>query len=216
MASSSPSPHAPPILPISSTTTDSAASAAGASPAALRFFASRLTSLLRRSLSHSRPWQELLDRTAFSRPDSLSLALSRIRSNVSYFRTNYAILLTLTLAISLLSHPFSLFVILSLLGLWCSLYLFRPSDPPLVLLGRQFSERETLAGLVLVSVLTVFLTSVMSLLVSAAIVGAGIVCVHGAFRVPEDLFLDEQEPAGPGAGLLSFLGGASAGSAVRV
>ncbi|KAJ6823272.1 prenylated Rab receptor 2 isoform X1 [Iris pallida] len=206
MASSSPSPHAPPILPISSTTTDSAASAAGASPAALRFFASRLTSLLRRSLSHSRPWQELLDRTAFSRPDSLSLALSPPLQRL---------LLPHQLRNPPNPNPSHLPPIPPLLPLrhplpprpLVLLYLFRPSDPPLVLLGRQFSERETLAGLVLVSVLTVFLTSVMSLLVSAAIVGAGIVCVHGAFRVPEDLFLDEQEPAGPGAGLLSFLGG---------
>ncbi|CAI0377995.1 unnamed protein product [Linum tenue] len=42
--------------------------------------------------------------------------------------------------------------------------------------------------------------------------GVAIVCVHGAFRVPEDLFLDEpQEPAN--VGLLSFLGGAASSAA---
>ncbi|GAB4857300.1 hypothetical protein Ancab_015208 [Ancistrocladus abbreviatus] len=42
-------------------------------------------------------------------------------------------------------------------------------------------------------------------------VGLAIVCAHGAFRVPEDLFLDEQEPAA--TGFLSFLGGAARNAA---
>ncbi|XP_020259430.1 PRA1 family protein B2-like [Asparagus officinalis] len=106
--------------------------------------------------------------------DSLTAALSRVKSNLSYFRTNYAILLSLTLAFSLLSHPFSLLLILSLLSAWCSLYLFRPSDPPLVLFGRQFSERETLGGLVLLSVIVFFMTSVGSLLILAVMIGSGV------------------------------------------
>lgn len=42
-------------------------------------------------------------------------------------------------------------------------------------------------------------------------VGFGLVCAHGAFRAPEDLFLDEQEPAN--TGFLSFLGGAASNAA---
>jgi len=34
---------------------------------------------------------------------------------------------------------------------------------------------------------------------------------HGAFRVPDDLFLDDQEPAN--AGFLSFLGGDASSAA---
>lgn len=56
-----------------------------------------------------------------------------------------------------------------------------------------------------------FLTSVGSLLISALLIGLGIVCTHGAFRVPEDLFLDDQEPAN--VGFLSFLGGAASSAA---
>ncbi|KAF8406563.1 hypothetical protein HHK36_008651 [Tetracentron sinense] len=37
-------------------------------------------------------------------------------------------------------------------------------------------------------------TSVGSLLISTLMIGFAIVCAHGAFRVPEDLFLDDQEP----------------------
>uniref|UniRef100_A0A803NUP9 Uncharacterized protein n=1 Tax=Cannabis sativa TaxID=3483 RepID=A0A803NUP9_CANSA len=38
--------------------------------------------------------------------------------------------------------------------------------------------------------------SVVSLLVSAVIIGVTIVCAHGAFRDPEDLFVDDQELMG--------------------
>jgi len=68
-----------------------------------------------------------------------------------------------------------------------------------------------LIGLSLLTVVVVFLTTVGSLLISALMVGFAIVCAHGAFKVPEDLFLDDQEPAN--SGLLSFLGGAASSAA---
>lgn len=202
-------------LPTSSNPQPPPSSAASSTVASLRAFLSHLSSSARRALSGRRPWPELLDRSAFSRPQSLSDATSRIRRNASYFRVNYLVLLSLVLALSLLSHPFSLLTLLSLLAAWLFLYAFRPSDQPLVLLGRTFSDRETLAILSLLTVVVVFLTSVGSLLISASMVGLAIVAAHGAFRDPEDLFMDEQESAG--SGLFSFIGGAaSAASASRV
>ncbi|KAG2326298.1 hypothetical protein Bca4012_035276 [Brassica carinata] len=175
---------------------------------AFRTFLSRLSSSLRDGLSQRRPWLELLDRSSFARPDSLSDSISRIRKNLAYFKVNYAAIVSLVLAFSLLSHPFSLLVLLSLLAAWMFLYLFRSSDQPLVLFGRTFSDRETLLGLVVTTVVVVFMTSVGSLLTSALTVGVAVVCLHGAFRVPDDLFLDEQETAN--AGLLSFIGNSAA------
>lgn len=64
------------------------------------------------------------------------------------------------------------------------------------------------------TVFVVFLTSVGSLLISALMVGLAITCAHGAFRVPEDLFLDDQEVTS--SGFLSFLGGAAASAAPAV
>ncbi|KAG6475459.1 PRA1 family protein B3-like [Zingiber officinale] len=211
MPSSAPSP--PLSVPLS--TPVSAGSAPVAIPA-LRLFLSRLNDSINRSLSDRRPWSELADRSAFSRPESFSDATSRLRKNLAYFRVNYAAVVASVLAVSLVTNPFSFLVLLTLLVAWCLLYLFRPSDPPLVLFGRTFTDRETLGGLVLLSALVVFLTSVGSIIVSALVAGAGIVAAHGAFRVPEDLFLDEQD-LGNAAGLLSFLGGAaSAAVPVRI
>jgi len=196
----------PPPLPISNP--DS--TAAAATPA-LRAFLTRLSSSLRHLSSQRRPWYEVLDRSSLSRPSSLSEAASRIRKNSSYFRVNYLTLIALVLSLSLLTHPLSLILLLSLLAAWLFLYLFRPSDTPLILFGRTFSDREILGGLVVSTVVVVFLTSVGSVLISALLVGIGIVCAHGAFRVPEDLFLDDQEVAN--TGFMSFLGGAASSAA---
>ncbi|KAI4306895.1 hypothetical protein L6164_030135 [Bauhinia variegata] len=205
----------PATLPISNPQSNSGVPGSQSQPPintpAFRSFISRISSSLRHSFSQRRPWSELIDRTSMSRPESLAEAYSRIRKNFSYFRVNYITLLALVLAISLISHPFSLLVLLGLLASWAFLYLFRPSDQPLILFGRNFSDRETLGILVVLTVFVVFLTSVGSLLISALMVGLAMVCAHGAFRIPEDLFLDDQEPTN--TGFLSFLGGAASSAA---
>ncbi|GMY08319.1 PRA1 family protein B3-like [Fagus crenata] len=203
----------PPTLPISNqqSNTTTQTQPPIATPA-FRAFISRASSSIRHGFSQRRPWSELIDRNSMARPDSLSEAYSRIRKNLGYFRVNYLTFVALVLAFSLLSHPFSLLVLLSLLAAWTFLYLFRPSDQPLVLLGRTFSDRETLLALSLLTVIVVFLTTVGSLLISALMIGCAIVSAHGAFRVPEDLFLDDHpEPAN--SGFLSFLGGAASSAA---
>ncbi|KAF9661864.1 hypothetical protein SADUNF_Sadunf19G0113000 [Salix dunnii] len=202
-----------PISTTETTTTSSSSTTTALTLTSLRTFLTRLFSSLRTTLSHRRPWLELVDRTAFSRPLSLSDATTRVRKNYSYFKVNYLTILAIVLAFSLLSHPFSLLTLLSLVAAWLGLYAFRPSDQPLVVLGRTMSNREVLAILVTVTVIVVFLTSVGSLIITAVLVGVGIVCVHGAFRDPEDLFMDDQEIAGS-TGLFSFIGGQSAGSNV--
>ncbi|OMO84973.1 Prenylated rab acceptor PRA1 [Corchorus capsularis] len=200
---------APPVLPIS--TAQSAESQPPVATPAVRAFIAHLNESVRNTLSQRRPWAELVDRSAFSKPESFSEAALRVRKNYSYFKVNYLAVIGLILAFSLLSHPFSLLLLLGLCCSWIFLYLFRPADQPLVIFGRTFSDRETLGILILFSVFVIFLTTVGSLLISALMVGFGLVCAHGAFRAPEDLFLDEQEPAA--TGFLSFLGGAASNAA---
>ncbi|CAN1266444.1 PRA1 family protein B4 [Linum perenne] len=205
----------PSSIPLSSQDSGAAPAASTLQPsAAVRSFIGRLYSSINQSLSNRRPWTELIDRSAFSRPESLSDATTRIRKNYSYFRVNYTTLLAIVLAVSLISHPFSLITLVSLLAAWLFLYSFRPSDQPLVVMGRTFSDRETLGILMLVTVVVIFLTSVGSLLISATMVGVGVVCVHGAFRDPEDLFMDDQE--GSGAGLFSFIGGSATNAGAQM
>ncbi|XP_010543179.1 PREDICTED: PRA1 family protein B5 [Tarenaya hassleriana] len=197
-----------PVLPIytgaTASTRPPAVSTTESQPQSTLAVVSRVAESIRSGLSRRRPWTELVDRSAFARPESLSDAANRFRKNYSYFRVNYACVVALTVAFSLFNHPFSLFVLLFIVASWMFLYLFRPSDQPLVLFGRTFSERETLGGLILTSIFLIFLTSVGSVLISAVMVGVAAVCVHGAFRVTDDLFLEEQDPAA--MGFLSLLG----------
>ncbi|XP_024012839.1 PRA1 family protein B1 [Eutrema salsugineum] len=202
----------PPTLPVSNQ--QAVQSQPPINTPAFRTFFSRLSTSIRDGLSQRRPWTELVDRSSMARPESLTDALSRIRKNLAYFKVNYVAIVSLVLAFSLFSHPLSLLVLVGLLGGWMFLYLFRPSDQPLVVFGRTFSDRETLLALVLSTIVVVFMTSVGSLLTSALMIGVAIVCLHGAFVVPDDLFMDDQEPAN--AGLLSFLGGSATSAASAV
>ncbi|CAN6325583.1 unnamed protein product [Urochloa humidicola] len=210
----------PPLLPTTvvpaatptPTPVSSADVVADANPAAARAFLSRLLESAKRALSGARPWSELVDRSALSRPDTVAEATSRLRKNLAYFRVNYAAVVALSLAAALLAHPFSLAALLALLAAWCLLYILRPADaPPLAAFGRTFSDREVLGGLIASSAFVVFLTSVGSLIFSALALGAAVVCAHGAFRVPEDLFLDEPAEQAAGNPLLSFIAGATGG-----
>lgn len=211
---------APPILPvtnpqppITTASTTTTAAAAATPNTAFRAFVTRLHDQIKDGFSQRRPWAELVDRSAFAKPDSISDATTRLRKNYSYFRVNYLAVIAAVLAFSLLSHPFSLITLAALFAAWGFLYLFKPSDQPLFLFGREFSDKETLGLLVVFSVFVIFLTSVGSVIMSALVVGLAIVAVHGAFRVPEDLFLDDQDSAGASNSLLTFLGATSTNAA---
>ncbi|KAL2479396.1 PRA1 family protein B4 [Abeliophyllum distichum] len=216
----------PAILPISDsaapTTTVASPAAtdtqqAPSSVFAFSAFYSKISDTVRVGLANRRPWPEVLDRTSFSKPESLSDATLRFRKNYNYFRINYLTVITAVLAISLVTNPFSLILLSALLAAWLFLYIFRQSsDPPLIIFGRQFSDFETLLFLIFSTVVVIFLTSVGSVLVSALTVGVAIVFLHGAFRVPEDLFLDEQESQGGVSGFLSLLTGGPASNAAAV
>ncbi|NP_001351774.1 PRA1 family protein B4-like [Cicer arietinum] len=204
---------APPVLPVANvppppTTTGSTVSGSGsdapANSPAVRVLINNLSESLRHGLAQRRPWAELADRSAFTKPESFSEATLRVRKNFSYFRINYYAIVAVILAVSLLTNPFSLILLIGLFASWTFLYLFRPSDRPLVILGRTFTDFETLALLSGTTVFVVFLTSVGSVLVSALMLGVAVVCLHGAFRAPEDLFLDEQDSSQT-TGFLSFL-----------
>ncbi|KAL0426200.1 UNVERIFIED_CONTAM: PRA1 family protein B4 [Sesamum latifolium] len=181
-------PRHPPITnqPAPTISADTHQLPSSSSSSALRSFFSGISETVRSGLANRRPWPELLDRSAFSKPESLSEATLRIRKNYNYFRINYLAVISAVLAVSLLTNPFSLILLAALLASWLFLYLFRQSsDPPLTVFGRQFSDRETLLFLIVSTIVVIFLTSVGSILVSAFMVGIGIVCLHGALRTPK-------------------------------
>eukprot|EP00897_Mesotaenium_endlicherianum_P003123 jgi/Mesen1/2839/ME000174S02088 len=171
------------------------------SAAAARAFFGRLQDNVKLSLAQQRPWQEMVDRGSFARPDSLAEATNRIKKNLAYFRVNYGIILAGVVVLSMLWNPISIFWLAVLAGIWTYLFLIRTE--PVIVYGRALSEREKFVLLLALTVVITFgLTNVGSILMSGIIIGAAAISVHGACRVPDDLFLDDQDAGG----FLSFLG----------
>ncbi|XP_021720963.1 PRA1 family protein B3-like [Chenopodium quinoa] len=177
-----------------------------------RTFISRIGNSTYHAYSRQRQLSELFEYAACSRPHSISDATTRIRKNVSYFGINYLTLLGGVLAFFLLSHPLSLITLLLLLSAWIFFYFFKPSEQPLIIFGRTLSNSEILAILVSTTIVVMFFTSVASLLIYATLISGAIVCLHGAFRDPADLFLDEQD-GGSSSSFFSIANAASITSA---
>lgn len=97
---------------------------------------------------------EVFDFSAFSKPPNMADLTSRLRKNVSYFRTNYAILAVGTTALVMLMNPWSLIVLALLAAVWGYMYIIKTT--PLVLGGREFGEREKFLLLSGVSIFTIF------------------------------------------------------------
>eukprot|EP00245_Coleochaete_scutata_P007554 TRINITY_DN23002_c0_g1_i1.p1 TRINITY_DN23002_c0_g1~~TRINITY_DN23002_c0_g1_i1.p1 ORF type:complete len:204 (-),score=33.57 TRINITY_DN23002_c0_g1_i1:624-1235(-) len=185
----------------------------GGGPAAARVFFSKAVESVKASMSQKKPWSEMVDRSSFSRPESLAEASSRLRKNLGYFRVNYAIILAGFIALFMLWNPAALGWLIALGVLWGYLFMIRVE--PLVISGRTISEREKFLGMCAISLMVVFgLTSIGSVLMSGILIGAALICAHASVRVPDDLFLDDQEASG---GFLSFLGtGAPKGPGVQL
>lgn len=193
----------PPTIPVSQ-------QGAGITPTpAARVLLQKGQEAFRLALALKRPWPEMVDRSLLAKPESFSEATVRIRKNLSHFRINYSLIMIAVVAMSLIFHPFYLSILAIILAGWAYLYLVRTD--PVVACGRTLSEREVLLIMSVISLIAIFMTNVGSILITAVMIGVAITAAHGAFRVPDDLFLDDQESTG---GFLSFLGTGSAGPPV--
>ena len=168
-------------------------------------------------LKESKPWGEFVDREALGKPGTVAEAVSRLRANAGYFRVNYAIVLFTTVLVFLLAKPSAILWIALVAAGWLYLFVLQPG--PLTLGGRTFGHNEKLMGASAGSLLIIFfLTNVASVIFSALAVGCFAVAVHGALRVPDNLFIDDGEQPGGGGGFLGGLfsgGGRGAGGGQR-
>ena len=81
--------------------------------------------------SQRRPWSEITDKTAYSKPANVTEATGRVRKNLSYFKVNYLLFVLGAVVTCLLTHPLSLFLLGGLGSSW--IYLFAIRSEPLVI-----------------------------------------------------------------------------------
>ncbi|CAM8954296.1 unnamed protein product [Rhodiola kirilowii] len=108
-------------------------------------FVSRAKERIRSGLGTRRPWKVFLNFHELDLSLNFSGAFKRIKSNLSYFRMNYAIIVLMILFLSLLWHPISLMVLVAMLAVWLFLYFLR--DDPLVVFRRTIDDRVVLVVL---------------------------------------------------------------------
>ncbi|XP_055828511.1 PRA1 family protein F3-like [Solanum dulcamara] len=156
-------------------------------------YISRAKDVLKEGLAARRPWKEMFNLHSFKIPSGVSDAISRIKTNFSFFQTNYAIIVLGIVFLSLLWHPISLIVFIVLMAVWLFLYFLR--DDPLVIFGRMISD---VVVLIVLAVLTIGLLLVagatFNILISLA-VSVFVVLIHALIRKTDDLFMDEENAA---------------------
>ncbi|KAL2480217.1 PRA1 family protein F2 [Abeliophyllum distichum] len=142
---------------------------------------------IRSGIGTQRPWKEMLP---FSIPQTFNIALQRIKSNVSYFHVNYAIIVLFMLFLSLLWHPISLMVYIVNMAAWLFLYFLR--DDPVVVFGYGVDERVILAVLTIFTVVLLLSTHAAVFLMGMVVGVVVVVVVHASFRRTSDLIPDEE------------------------
>lgn len=134
----------------------------------------------------------------------------RLQKNAVHYRTNYLVFVSAIMAMAFLTNPVAL-LWTGLLGVgW--VYLFLVRTQPLVINGREYSDREKLIGMSVLSFVVIFfLTNVASVVLYGASLSAAMIAAHAVFREPDDLFLDEGATGTENLfGNVNFLAGAQA------
>ncbi|KAI3525002.1 hypothetical protein L1887_03673 [Cichorium endivia] len=153
-------------------------------------FLTRATERVKIGLGTRRPWKEMFKLASFNFPQGVSEAVSRIKTNVGYFRMNYAIIVLLVLFLSLLWNPISLIVFTVLMAAWLFLYFLR--DEPLTICHSVIDDRLVLAFLSIGTIILLLLTGATLNIVLSILGGLVLVLIHAVLRKTDDLLLDEE------------------------
>lgn len=147
------------------------------------------------ALATRRPWRELVDLHSFGIPPTLGEAYLRLRSNLTYFAMNYAIVILIIVFLSLLWHPISLIVFVVTMIAWLFFYFLK--DDPLVVYGREINDSVILTVLAVVTLVLLLLTNATSNILVSLLIGVVVAVAHASLRKAEEMYLEE-EAAGPG------------------
>ncbi|KAF6175344.1 hypothetical protein GIB67_021849 [Kingdonia uniflora] len=126
---------------------------------------------LRSTFGTLRPWKTMFNLHSLGHPHSYRECVSRLDTNLDYYRMNYTIMGVVVIIIhSLVWHPWSLFVYLVMVCAWFALYVLR----------REYLTYALLTNMT------------MSMVVSV-VVGYVLVLIHGVLRKTEVLVVEEKK-----------------------
>ncbi|XVF26938.1 hypothetical protein REPUB_Repub14bG0063400 [Reevesia pubescens] len=165
-------------------------------PSANLEYLSRAKERIKERLGARRPWKLMFNIHSINFPRNFSEAISRVRTNVAYFRMNYAIILLFILFLSLLWHPISLIVFVVMMAAWLFLYFLR--DEPLVVFNRTIDDRVVMIVLGVLTIVLLLLTGATLNIVVSLLIGLLVVLVHAALRRTDDLYDEESASLMPG------------------
>ncbi|KAL1203727.1 PRA1 family protein F2 [Cardamine amara subsp. amara] len=173
------------------------------SPAVDLEYISRAKHRIKSGLATRRPWKVMFDFESMTLPHGFFDTISRMKTNLGYFRANYAIGVLFIFFLSLLYHPTSLIVLAVLVVFWIFLYFLR--DEPLKVFGYQIDDRTVLIGLSVLTVVLLLLTHATSNILGSLLTAAVLVLIHAVVRRTDNLFLDEEAVAvTESSGLMSY------------
>jgi len=128
-----------------------------------------------------KPWAQFTDKTKFSPPKPTELVV-RMKSNVSYFLSNYIILFFILALYCVITNPFFLFSIAISVLLY--FYLFRWRQEPIVIAGYTASDRVKFGMLAVVSIFLFWYASVGNTIFWLIGASAVIVFFHALLYTP--------------------------------
>ncbi|KAI3766463.1 hypothetical protein L2E82_16522 [Cichorium intybus] len=152
-------------------------------------YLSRAKARIKSGLGTRRPWKEMFNLGSVDFPHGVADAFSRIRTNLGYFRMNYAIIVLIILFLSLLWQPVSLIVFVVMMVVWLFLYFLR--DEPLVIFHRTIDDGVVLVILSVTTIVLLLLTGATMNILSSILIGLAVVVVHAVLRNTHDLSLDD-------------------------
>ncbi|KAL1188831.1 PRA1 family protein D [Cardamine amara subsp. amara] len=139
----------------------------------------------------ARPWSDFLDLSAFSFPSSVADATTRLTQNLTHFRINYTIILSILLALTLITRPIAIIAFIAVGLAWFFLYFAR--EEPLTIFGFTIDDGVVAVLLIGLSIGSLVTTGVWLRALTTVGFGVLILILHAALRGIDDLVMDDLE-----------------------
>ncbi|GJU79435.1 PRA1 family protein G2 [Tanacetum coccineum] len=146
-------------------------------------------------VSHHRPWPEFISGD-FNRPDSVTDAVTRLKTNSKYFSVNYLIITAVISSLSLIGDPATLVMYATVVTSWLVLFVFR--EDPMNVCGYGVDDNVVILGLVLVSGFVLWIFGFVGSLVFGVLVAVFATFLHCVFRSCDGVYLDETDAVSQG------------------